>query len=408
MEMLEEDLTCPICCSLFDDPRVLPCSHNFCKKCLEGVLEENSRTMQWRPSSFKCPTCRKETPTMGVNGLQVNYLLKGIVEKYNKIKVSPKMPVCKVHSRQPLNIFCSTDLKLICGSCATHGEHQKHLFTSVDDAYNQEKSSMETLFQGFEEWNCKEVHSHLDVLDTNKRKALHLLAKESDRVKGYFEKLQHLLEQKKNEIFSDFETMKLAVMQTYDTEINRLHTVINEQRKANSIFEGLKDISDPLIFLKQMEEFREKVKFIKEASLSSELDANVCLPGNEFDTGMWDSVKLGDVDKLSLPQDIVTKKDHSQCTRPRRFNPISVGAFLIFCLITLFFTFYFTDNLSAFSIDVQLVSLYLSSYTERATNLAILYWEKFSEEIIFIREKSQYYVTLFLEKMAQLGCSYKL
>ncbi|KYO34373.1 potassium channel regulatory protein [Alligator mississippiensis] len=86
MELLEEDLTCPICCSLFDDPRVLPCSHNFCKKCLEGILEGNVRNVLWRPSLFKCPTCRKETPVTGVNSLQVNYSLKGIVEKYNKIK----------------------------------------------------------------------------------------------------------------------------------------------------------------------------------------------------------------------------------------------------------------------------------------------------------------------------------
>ncbi|OCT95965.1 tripartite motif containing 13 [Xenopus laevis] len=408
MEVLEEDLTCPICCSLFDDPRVLPCSHNFCKKCLDGVLEENSRTMQWRPSSFKCPTCRKETPTMGVNGLQVNYLLKGIVEKYNKIKVSPKMPVCKVHSDQPLNIFCSTDLKLICGTCATNGEHKKHLFSSVGDAYIQEKSSLETLFQGVEEWNSKEVHSQLDALESNKRKALHSLAKESDKVKAYFEKLQHLLEQKKNEILSDFETMKLGVMQAYDMEINKLHTVLSEQRKACSIVENLKDISDPCMFLQQMQEFRDKMTFIKEAPLTTWQDVNVNPAMKEFDTSMWDSIKLWELDKLSLPQDIMSKKETTNAKTAGSFKPIPIVVCLILVLITVLWAYNIIDSLPAFSIDLEVITSYVSAMTAKAANLAAPFWEQLTEESLFVKQRCQKYVSVFLENVAEFVCKYKL
>ncbi|KAE8627161.1 hypothetical protein XENTR_v10006889 [Xenopus tropicalis] len=408
MEVLEEDLTCPICCSLFDDPRVLPCSHNFCKKCLDGVLEENSRTMQWRPSSFKCPTCRKETPTMGVNGLQVNYLLKGIVEKYNKIKVSPKMPVCKEHSDQPLNIFCSTDLKLICGSCATTGEHKKHVFSSIGDAYIQEKSSLETLFQGVEEWNSKEVHSHLDTLESNKRKALHSLAKESDKVKAYFEKLQYLLEQKKNEILSDFETLKLAVMQAYDTEINKLHTVLSEQRKACNIVEDLKNISDPFMFLQQMQEFRDKMSFIKEAPLTTGQDVNVNPAMKEFDTSMWDSIKLGEVDKLSLPQDITSKKEPGDAKTLHSLKPILVVACLILLLVTFLCAYPFIDSLPTFTIDLQVISSYFFTTTAKAANLTILFWEQLSEELLILKQRCQTYVSVFLENVAEFVCKYKL
>ncbi|OCT93052.1 tripartite motif containing 13 isoform X2 [Xenopus laevis] len=407
MEVLEEDLTCPICCSLFDDARVLPCSHNFCKKCLDGVLEENSRTMQWRPSSFKCPTCRKETPTMGVNGLQVNYLLKGIVEKYNKIKVSPKMPVCKVHSDQPLNIFCSTDLKLICGTCATNGEHKKHVFSSICDAYIQEKSSVETLFQGVEEWNSKEVHSNLDTLESNKKKALHSLSMESDKVKTYFQKLQHLLEQKKNEILSDFETMKLAVMQAYDMEINKLHTVLSEQRKACSIVEDLKDISDPFMFLQQMQEFRDKMTFIKEAPLTTGQDVNVNPAMKEFDTSMWDSIKLGEVDKLSLPQDIVSKKEPTNAKSLLRFKPISMVVCLILVLITFRWAYPFVDSLPTFTLDLEVISSSFSAMTAKAANLANQFWEQLAEESLLLKQSCQKYVSVFLENVAEL-CKYKL
>ncbi|KAL6087605.1 hypothetical protein STEG23_035328 [Scotinomys teguina] len=302
MELLEEDLTCPICCSLFDDPRVLPCSHNFCKKCLEGLLEGNVRNSLWRPSPFKCPTCRKETSATGVNSLQVNYSLKGIVEKYNKIKVSPKMPVCKGHLGQPLNIFCVTDMQLICGICATCGDHTKHVFSSIEDAYAQERDAFESLFQSFETWRRGDALSRLDTLETNKRKSLQLLTKDSDKVKEFFEKLQHTLDQKKNEILSDFETMKLSVMQAYDPEINKLNTILQEQRMAFSIAEAFKDVSEPIIFLQQMQEFREKIKVIKETPLPpSNLPTSPLM--KNFDTSQWEDIKLVDVDKLSLPQD---------------------------------------------------------------------------------------------------------
>lgn len=67
--------------------------------------------------------------------------------------------------------------------------------------------------------------SHLDTLEIYKRKSLHLLTKDSDNIKLCFGKLKHTLDQKKNEILSDFATMKLAVMQTYNPEINKINTI---------------------------------------------------------------------------------------------------------------------------------------------------------------------------------------
>ncbi|MEE6472267.1 hypothetical protein FKM82_009560 [Ascaphus truei] len=406
MEMLEEDLTCPICCSLFEDPRVLPCSHNFCRKCLEGILDGNSRNMLWRPSSFKCPTCRKETSTLGGSGHQVNYLLKGIVEKYNKIKVGPKMPVCKVHIGQPLNIFCSTDLKLICGFCATNDEHAQHVFSSIEDAYSQEKSSFETLFQDFENWHGADVLSHLDTLETSKRKCLHLLTKDSDRVKVYFEKLQHVLEHKKNEILSDFETMKLAVMQAYDPEISKLNSVLNEQRKACNIAENFKDISDPLTFLLQMQEFREKLKIIKEAPLLSGSEVAVSPSVKNFDVNLWDSVKLVDVDKLCIPQEMPTRKLKVQLKCPQSFMARAAVVLFILLLVA-FWSGLSTDNLLTFSYHVSTIS---SSYLSEATGIAhhatSFYWEQVAEGIFLLREQCQNYTMVFLERAAEFVCKY--
>lgn len=297
MELLEEDLTCPICCCLFEDPRVLPCSHSFCKKCLEGILD-GIRSLAWRPP-FKCPTCRKETVHNGIASLQVNYSLRGIVEKYNRIRVLPKMSLCRAHSGQPLNIFCATDLKLICGFCATTGDHKGHKFCALEEAYEREKVAFEELFRVVEGWRSAEVHSCLESLEGAKKKALERVSRDADGVSQYFDKLLRTLEHKRSEILSDFETLKLAAMQTFDPEINRLRSALEEQRRALAIAESFRSISDPLTFLQQMQDFREKLRVIRTTPLQSRTDLEVGL--HNFDVKEWDKVCLGEVDKLCAP-----------------------------------------------------------------------------------------------------------
>ncbi|KAL4656532.1 E3 ubiquitin-protein ligase TRIM13 [Arapaima gigas] len=333
MELLEEELTCAICCYLFEDPRVLPCSHSFCRRCLEGILEGNSRSPLWK-QPFKCPTCRKETHHNGASSLQVNYSLRGIVEKYNKIRVFPKMSLCRQHSGQPLNIFCATDLKLICGFCATMGDHNGHKFCALEDAYEQERAAFEDLFQGFETWRSADVLSCLEALETNKKKALQLISRDAEKVTEYFDKLAKTLNQKKNEIVSDFETWKLMVMQAYDPEINRLSAVLEEHKRALKIAQSFRDAADPLCFLQQMQEFREKLRVIQETSLPSQTCMDVGAVVKDFDVKVWDTVHLRDVEKIAVAH---KNKTHSLSSWSLYKVTWLVAIFICFSLCAMFF-----------------------------------------------------------------------
>ncbi|KAM5181702.1 E3 ubiquitin-protein ligase TRIM13 [Mantella aurantiaca] len=407
MDVLEEELKCPICHCVFEDPRVLPCSHNFCKKCLEGVLDGNSRHVLWRPSSFKCPTCRKEISTMGGNSHQVNYVLKGIVEKYNKIKATPTMPICKDHNGQPLNIFCSTDLKLICGFCATSEEHKDHVFSSFNDAYSQEKRSLETLCQGIENWQNTDIQTHLNLLESSKREALQLLTKDSDKVKAYFEKLQHVLEQKKNEILSDFETMKLEVMQAYDPEINKVNTMMNEKKKACDIAEDFKNITDPFLFLQKMEEFREKVQRIK-APLPSAADIAAISCMKNFGTSMWDNVRLVDVDKLGLPQKTPAKAQKVHLKFPFSFRFGAVALLVLFCMLVALYHLSYVDFTQFTDRYLQPVIIYSSQASILVAEKAVIYWDLIREQTSLQIEIFNEYASMLLEQVAVYIYKYKL
>lgn len=402
MELLEEDLTCPICCCLFDDPRVLPCSHSFCKKCLEGILDGN-RGPVWRPP-FKCPTCRKETPHNGISSLQVNYSLRGIVEKYNKIKIMPKMSFCRQHSCQPLNIFCATDLKLICGFCATTGDHKGHKFCALEEAYQQERTAFEELFKRFENWRSADVLSCLESLETNKKKSLQQVAKDADNVSKYFDKLISTLDQKKNEMLSDFETMKLAIMQSYDPEINKLRAVLDEQRRALSIAESFRNASDPLCFLQQMQEFREKLRVIRETSLPSRSAMDVGSVMKNCDVKSWDSVRLKDVDKLAVHQE--TSAYGTASVRLSKAVLLGLVILVFIALVGPLLTE--PVDLSFISTHISAVShSYLPAYVEMA-NYAAFCWSEVASLCFSLYEVCQKCFLCALNAAANLICCCKL
>jgi len=71
-EEIDDMTECPICTEVFTDPRVLPCIHTFCLKCLENYGKN-------RPpgDNMPCPLCRKEftIPYDGLSGIQKNFLM---------------------------------------------------------------------------------------------------------------------------------------------------------------------------------------------------------------------------------------------------------------------------------------------------------------------------------------------
>lgn len=50
---IAEELICALCGEMYNDPRLLPCLHSFCRRCLEHTVNPRSATIT-------CHSCRKE------------------------------------------------------------------------------------------------------------------------------------------------------------------------------------------------------------------------------------------------------------------------------------------------------------------------------------------------------------
>ncbi|XP_035677226.1 E3 ubiquitin-protein ligase Midline-1-like [Branchiostoma floridae] len=103
MDSLVEELTCPVCLDLYEQPVLLPCAHSLCKRCAGDVFAEALRKPHPQPPGqgvvpkeqhVECPTCRHEfqLPELGVVGLRKNTTLQNIVDRYRETKNNTKVP----------------------------------------------------------------------------------------------------------------------------------------------------------------------------------------------------------------------------------------------------------------------------------------------------------------------------
>ncbi|XP_041083497.1 E3 ubiquitin/ISG15 ligase TRIM25-like [Polyodon spathula] len=110
--LFREDLSCPICLQLFSEPVMLPCGHNFCASCIEGVIEGEAGRGQ-----HTCPECRSEYK--GQTALQRNFKLCSIVEGFKASEGASSPVLCDMCLETP-DPAVRTCLKCEISMCALH------------------------------------------------------------------------------------------------------------------------------------------------------------------------------------------------------------------------------------------------------------------------------------------------
>ena len=129
-DSLEYILTCQICLDDFEEtgdhvPRILPCFHSLCEKCLKQLIEGNS---------MECPECRKKHRVFAnkVKTFPQNkYILANIRRK--EIDIA-KNDMCEIHGKELL-LYCVEPecLISICLTCLSK-HHRGHDVVEIEEA----------------------------------------------------------------------------------------------------------------------------------------------------------------------------------------------------------------------------------------------------------------------------------
>ena len=116
LDELEKDITCVVCCDHYQEAKLLPCNHYYCRACIESLAKHS----QGRP--FLCPEYRKDAtlPSGGVEQLQSAFFVEGMKDLYDKMaKVEGKVEtVCEgCFKRGKAVAFCHQCTAFLCEPC---------------------------------------------------------------------------------------------------------------------------------------------------------------------------------------------------------------------------------------------------------------------------------------------------
>ncbi|XP_061072832.1 tripartite motif-containing protein 59 [Conger conger] len=346
MESLEEDLTCSVCYSLFRDPCVLPCSHTFCRGCLDSVLHASGNFSIWRPLRvpLKCPNCRSvaELPSAGVGGLPANVSLRAIVEKYQR-EGRPRTPLCPQHPLQPLNVYCVRDRQLICGLCLTVGGHQGHAIDDLETAFARERGAAAGLARRLEEGRWAEACARVE---RERARCGAQLREDRDAAQRFFQGLQGALERKRLAFLRALDAADEALAREVDPLLAQLKEAREEQEDLVACCRALEEVQEEeeeeeaLAFLQKLHTLRERVETLLATPLP-QVRALIVRPRvGEVLEAQWGGVTLaglehGPVPPITCCPDTHRRKDTPPCVCPAPELPRPSPALLLALLAML-------------------------------------------------------------------------
>uniref|UniRef100_A0A8D2ZKB6 Tripartite motif-containing protein 35-like n=1 Tax=Scophthalmus maximus TaxID=52904 RepID=A0A8D2ZKB6_SCOMX len=157
----EENLTCPVCQDIFNEPVILTCSHSFCRDCVQTW---------WRGKpSHECPVCKEKTL---LSDPPRNLALKNLCESFLLERDSKRSEsVCGLHGEK-LKLFCLDHQQPVCVVCLHSETHKDHGFRPVDEVAQNRRDELQrhltplqgklTLCQRVRA-NCEQTAEHVEV-----------------------------------------------------------------------------------------------------------------------------------------------------------------------------------------------------------------------------------------------------
>ena len=136
-------LVCDACNKTIKEPKVLPCSHSFCKACLETLATQEN--VDGEGKTFACPTCMS-TVTLkakkNIAGLPDNKFIAELLTAVGPNR-NQKGSVCSFGHSEPSITICMECEMLLCHTCYCSHDlwpaNKNHLLLSISEIINRDE-----------------------------------------------------------------------------------------------------------------------------------------------------------------------------------------------------------------------------------------------------------------------------
>uniref|UniRef100_A0A6I8PKW2 Provisional ortholog of tripartite motif containing 25 n=1 Tax=Xenopus tropicalis TaxID=8364 RepID=A0A6I8PKW2_XENTR len=290
---LRDELSCSICLSIYTDPVMLPCGHNFCRGCVGSVMDAQEGL-----GAYSCPECRAEyqerpalprnrtlgniaarfcptEPEPGETGIPCTYCvlspvpavisclhceaslcdthLRGHSQSAEHVLTEPTASFigrkCSVHHKV-LEYHCCEDSACICVSCCLAGGHRGHRVELLSEASEKKKEKLRKVLEKLSP-EREETERGAQRLQERKREGAEVAAGETERVTALFRGIREELEALEKRLLSDISRQKEELSLTLTELIQQLEIKKDELSRKIRHIEELCNMADPLTVLQE-------------------------------------------------------------------------------------------------------------------------------------------------------------
>ncbi|XP_040204013.1 E3 ubiquitin-protein ligase TRIM39-like [Rana temporaria] len=290
-----KELDCSICLNIYTNPVTLRCGHNFCRECIEGVLDT-----QGGSGIYCCPECRGESQERPE--LIRNITLRNIMESFRSTEPekeekesqifctqcihSPVIAVksclhceaslcddhLRIHSKSPqhvlsdlttpqknrkcsvhekiLEYYCTEDSACLCGSCRLHGDHQEHQVEALEEASEKRKENLTNALQELVK-KREEMEESIKSLQKYKRKVQDSADGVTKRVTAIFRDIRRQLDILKRRVLKEITRKAERVSFPASDLIQDLEIKKDDLSREIRHIEEICNMADPLTFLQE-------------------------------------------------------------------------------------------------------------------------------------------------------------
>ncbi|KAM5157527.1 uncharacterized protein ACMZJ9_008857 [Mantella aurantiaca] len=290
---LRAELECSVCLNIYTDPVMLKCGHNFCRVCIDRVLDT-----QGGSGGYSCPECRQKFQDRP--SLQINRKLRNISENFKStepgqeqsgdfcthcvdspvpavrscllcevslcdkhLKVHKKSPEhiltdptsslesrkCSVH-KKILEYYCIEDDTCVCMSCFAIGGHKGHEMESLGEAFGKKKETLRNVLQKLVTMS-EETEERVRSLQEHRRKVEEEAAGDTERVTALFIDLRRHLEVLEKRVLREISGRAERDLMSIVEMIRDLEIKKDELSRKMRHIEELCNMTDPLNVLQK-------------------------------------------------------------------------------------------------------------------------------------------------------------